>query len=358
MRAVALRNHELSVEEFPELVPKPGMVKVRTVACGICGSDLHFRHHGQTMTQLLADGGLFSNIDFSLPIVMGHEFVATVEDLGPDPMAAVQVGDLVVSVPVMLTAFPPSPDTTKTIGYSNVFNGGYAESMLLSGPMLLKVPNGLAAEHAALTEPMAVGLHAVRSSGIVVGDAAVVHGCGPVGLAVIAALRLLGIERIIAADFSPARRALATTMGATETVDPAAVSALDVWAASAPPPVLGRANYAAGSGAGLVQFECVGVRGMLHETMRRAPRSSMITVVGVCMESDTIQPIFGINKELRLQFVLGYTAEEFAETLHDLAEGRTQVAPLITGRVGLDGVAQAFEDLAEPERHAKILVIP
>ena len=76
------------------------------------------------------------------------------------------------------------------------------------------------------------------------------------------------------------------------------------------------------------------------------------------MESDQIRPLVGINKELNLQFVLGYKPEEFAETLHNIAEGYVDVAPLITATVGLDGVAQAFEDLANPELHAKILVDP
>jgi threonine dehydrogenase-like Zn-dependent dehydrogenase len=76
------------------------------------------------------------------------------------------------------------------------------------------------------------------------------------------------------------------------------------------------------------------------------------------MEQDTIRPLLAIGKELNLQFVLAYTAEEFAETLGHIAEGRLPVEPLITGRVGVEGVAQAFTDLGNPERHAKILVEP
>jgi threonine dehydrogenase-like Zn-dependent dehydrogenase len=90
--------------------------------------------------------------------------------------------------------------------------------------------------------------------------------------------------------------------------------------------------------------------------MAAAPRNARIVVVGVCMESDTIYPMLGIVKELSLQFVLGYTQEEFAATLDHIAEGRIDVAPLITGHVGIDGVAGAFEALASPERHAKIIV--
>jgi threonine dehydrogenase-like Zn-dependent dehydrogenase len=92
--------------------------------------------------------------------------------------------------------------------------------------------------------------------------------------------------------------------------------------------------------------------------MREAPRNAKVVVAGVCMEDDRIKPMYGINKELSLQFVLGYTPMEFAETLTDIAEGRIPVAPLVTGRTGVDGVPNAFETLAQPDAHAKILVEP
>jgi threonine dehydrogenase-like Zn-dependent dehydrogenase len=81
-------------------------------------------------------------------------------------------------------------------------------------------------------------------------------------------------------------------------------------------------------------------------------------IVGVCMEQDAITPFFGIGKELNLQFVLGYTPEEFAASLGHIAEGRIDVAPLVTGEVDLDGVPGAFEALATPEHHCKIIVAP
>ena len=81
-------------------------------------------------------------------------------------------------------------------------------------------------------------------------------------------------------------------------------------------------------------------------------------VVGVCMQPDQINPFFGISKELNIQFVLGYDPMEFAECLRAIAEGELGVAPLITGEVGLDGVAGAFDALADPDQHCKILVVP
>jgi threonine dehydrogenase-like Zn-dependent dehydrogenase len=107
-----------------------------------------------------------------------------------------------------------------------------------------------------------------------------------------------------------------------------------------------------------VLFECVGVPGVLDQIMRQAPLGARIVVAGVCMQQDNIWPMIGINKELNLQFVFGYQPQEFAETLRALAEGKIAVEPMVTGRVGVDGVAQAFTDLGSPEAHAKILVEP
>ena len=81
-------------------------------------------------------------------------------------------------------------------------------------------------------------------------------------------------------------------------------------------------------------------------------------VVGVCMQRDGFEPMLGINKELNVQFVLGYTREEFAATLAHIAAGELPVAPLITGKVGVEAVATAFAALASPDTHAKILVEP
>jgi threonine dehydrogenase-like Zn-dependent dehydrogenase len=344
MRAAVLRHGQIVVDDVADVAPPSLHSLVKTIACGICGSDLHFVHHGARMVELSAQAGGRSKLDTSQDIVMGHEFVGEVVEHGPNTTGPAP-GTIVVAMPVVFPEMPPSAETAAGVGYSNEYNGGYAEFMRLFTPLLLPVPNGLPAHHAALTEPMAVGLHAVAKANLVDGDTAVVHGCGPVGLAVIAALRLRGVETIMAADFSPTRRALAAIMGAHIVADPSIDDVMDVWMRNA-------------SGRPLVQFDAIGVPGVLNRAMMRAPKGSRIVVVGVCMEPDTITPIWGINKELNLQFVLGYTPEEFAATLGHLAEGRIDGAPLITGTVGLDGVADAFAALANPGQHVKILVEP
>jgi threonine dehydrogenase-like Zn-dependent dehydrogenase len=107
-----------------------------------------------------------------------------------------------------------------------------------------------------------------------------------------------------------------------------------------------------------VIFECVGLPGIIDQIICSVPPSARIVVVGVCMERDHFEPMVGINKEVNLQFVLAYSPQEFASTLSCIADGRISVQPLITGRVGIEGVSEAFQELASPDRHAKIMVEP
>ena len=107
-----------------------------------------------------------------------------------------------------------------------------------------------------------------------------------------------------------------------------------------------------------VIFECVGVPGVIDDIITGAPLFSRVVVVGVCMGADTIRPSMAINKEIDLRFVLAYTPLEYRDTLHMLAEGKVNAAPLVTGVVGLPGVDSAFDALGDPETHAKILIDP
>ena len=339
MRAAVLREGRMVYrDDVPDPIPGPGQVLVGVRSCGICGSDLHFARYGDQVLSLSDEmasslGGGTGNVDLSHDIFMGHEFSAEVLEAGPDT-ETLPAGTLVTSIPVLISGKHVEP-----IVYSNKTLGGYAERMLLSAPLLLPIPNGLDHRHAALTEPMAVGLHAVNKSGIQPGETALVVGCGPIGIAVIAALRTRGVESIVAADFSPKRRELATAMGAHQTLDPAQGSPFDTVTPA-------------------VVFEAVGVPGIIDDLMRRARHGTRLVVVGVCMQPDTMHPFFAIAKEINVQFVLAYDPQEFAESLQAIAEGEIDVSPVITGDVGLEDVGAAFDDLADPGRHCKILVTP
>lgn len=356
MRAAVMRNRKLMVDDVPTPKPGPGEVLVKTLACGICGSDLHTLKFGDKLVEASRRSeGLFL-MDLDRDMVMGHEFCAEIVDYGPATTRSLKPGTRVCSVPVVLRN-----TGIEAVGYSNDNSGGYGEFMCLTEALLMEVPSTLATDHAALTEPMAVGYHAVRMARLQQRDVALVIGCGPVGLSIIAALKLSGVSPIVAADFSPRRRELALQMGADVSVDPGEHSPYESWkevavdrsgAVPAAPWSTGPALRPA------VIFECVGIPGMIDEVMLHAPRDARIVVAGVCMQRDQFEPVFGINKELSLQFVIGYSIEEFAATLYNLAEGKLSAEVMITGKVGVEGVARAFEELASPQHHAKILVEP
>jgi len=347
MRAAVMKDWQLRVDDIADPVPGTGQVLTKVLACGICGSDLHLLQHGREQREISAvlseglpeDPMAMKMFEPEGDMVMGHEFCCEVVDVGPD-VNNLSVGDIVVSMPIAFDA-----GGIHALGFSNTYPGGYAELMVLNELMGIKVPAGLPVDLAALTEPLAVGVHAVAKSKITAGESAIVMGLGPVGLACVAELKMRGIGPVVAADFSPKRRALAELMGADVVVDPRETTAIEAWRK-----VDGVHQ--------LVIFEAVGVPGMINEAMRVAPRNTRILVVGACMQEDHLYPMLGIGRELNIQFVLGYDPVEFGYALTAIADGRIDLTPWITGTVDIDAVPQAFTDLGNPEAHAKILVKP
>ncbi|RJL35514.1 zinc-binding dehydrogenase [Bailinhaonella thermotolerans] len=342
MRAAVTTSSGVEVREIPDPVPGPGQVLARPLAAGVCGSDLH-----------LADA-MAAEGPSARPYVMGHEFCAEVVALGPETSGRVPVGTRVVSVPMAAGRGGPVG-----LGLSPELPGAFGELMVLQEDLLLPVPDGLSAEHAALTEPLAVGLHAVARGDVADDDLALVVGCGPVGLAVIAALKAEGNRRVIAADFSPQRRAVAERLGADLVLDPATDDPYGHWADFGFTELPGAVALPEGRrAAGVVAFECVGAPGVLRQMITRVPNHSRIVMVGVNLEPDTIDPIVALRKELTLAFAYSYRKEEYARTLDLLARGRIDAEAFVTGEVTLDGVAGAFAELHRPNDQVKIIVRP
>jgi len=378
MKAVSCEHGTLSVVDLPDPRPGEGQLVLDVRACGICGSDLHAKDHADELTEVMATMGYPDFMRGDTPTVMGHEFSGVITDRGPRSPRSLREGMTVVAFPLVRTH-----GGTHLTGLSPLAPGGYAERVLVEASLTFPVPNGLSARTAALTEPMAVALHAVRRSEITKKDTAIVIGCGPVGLAVICQLKALGAATIVASDLSPGRRDLARRCGADIVVDPGVESPYDRATGKgmiSDSPALyelalssmrklrrlpGWSHvYRAADALGAagpkrpVIFECVGVPGMIDGVMAAAPLNSRVVVVGVCMGTDQIRPTMGIGKELDLRFVFGYTPLEFHDSLHMLADGKVDVSTLVTGTVGLGGVGAAFDALGDPEGHAKILIDP
>ena len=379
MKAVICNESQLRVADIPAPRPGKGQLLIDVLRCGICGSDLHARVHADAVADLTAQSGYDAFMRSDQEIVMGHEFCGSVAEYGPGCRKRWQTGTAVVALPIVRNG-----TEVHLTGLSAAAPGGYAEQVIVQESMTMAVPNGLSAEHAALTEPMAVALHAVRRGDVGKGQTAIVIGCGPIGLAVISMLKATGVRTVVASDFSPRRRALAERCGADVVVDPAEQSpwtsypqgselrgatellnlGFDTMEKLRMVPklpwwhVFRLANTLGATPSGPVIFECVGVPGIIDQIITSAPLLSRVVVVGVCMEADRIRPALAINKEIDLRFVLGYDPGEFQDTLHLIADGKVDPAPLITGTVGLDGVDEAFTALGNPEEHAKILIDP
>jgi threonine dehydrogenase-like Zn-dependent dehydrogenase len=379
MKAVTCTDAKLEVVDQPTPTPAKGQLLIDVLRCGICGSDLHARNHCDEVADVMAETGYPDFMRSNQSVVFGHEFCGEVLDHGPGTRKTPRPGTPVVAMPLLRRG-----KDVHALGLSTAAPGAYAEQLVVEQSLAFAVPNGLPPEHAALTEPMAVGWHAVQRAEIGKKDVAIVIGCGPIGLAVILMLKAHGVRTVIASDFSSGRRALATECGADVVVDPAqdspykaasghghletpldafdlAIGTIEklqavrlpwwhVWRAAD--------KLGAATPKHPVIFECVGVPGIIEGIITGAPLFSRVVVVGVCMGADRLRPSMAINKEIDLRFVLGYTPLEFRDTLHMLADGKVDATPLITGTVGLDGVAAAFDALGDPEAHAKILIDP
>ncbi|MGI8925516.1 MAG: zinc-binding dehydrogenase [Tepidiformaceae bacterium] len=355
MKAMVLRGTELTVEDVAKPAAAPGLVLARVLACGICGSDLHAAKYMDDMIAAAKASGrrVWYDRDHSAGIVMGHEFVAEIVESGAG-VEGWEAGTRVTSMPVVID--PASETGFRSIGYSPEIPGAYSEYVVMSASLLLRVPDSVSDVVAATTEPCAVGLHAVRQAAMSEGQSALVMGAGPIGLMTLLWLKHDGVRFVAISDYSPERRALAARLGADLVIDPATENVADTIAASLEG--LGAATApGANAPAPDVVFECVGVQGTLEQAMELVQARGQVIVVGVCMKADTIQPMVGINKQLRLAFVLGYTPDEYAGALEALGNGSIDTAPLVTRTVGIDDLPATFLALADP-KDCKVVVVP
>lgn len=341
MKAALIENGVVRVGEVPDPVPGKGQALVRTHSCGMCASDLHFLKGGRNIIDLSRRmGGPYAALDFERPFVPGHEFVGEVLDYGPGSRRAVKAGRRVTSVPIMRTGGGHA-----TIGYSHECPGGFGELMLLDEDIMLEIPDELPDDHAAMIEPLAVGLEHARRGRPEKGDVALVLGCGAIGLGVIAGLRLAGIAPIVAADFHPHRREMALAMGADLAIDPRETSPY------APLPGFG------GRSANLI-YECVGLPGMLQQIIEAAPFEGRIVMGGYCMEPESLFVFAAQNKRLNVQFACGEEPQDMDLAMRAIADGRIDVRPWLGERIGVGGVASALEAMTDPHAPVRTVVDP
>lgn len=339
MRAAVFRGpgHGLAVETIATPEPGPHQLVLRVRACGVCGSDLH-------MTQA------HSSIVLPAGAVMGHEFSGEVAAIGTALKGRFKEGDRVVGFPYLCGCEIPCADpgyngdrcpTGLPIGLGQ-HNGAFADYVRIGGTGAHRLPDSVSFEEGALVEPLAVGLHAVEKGGVKRGDTVLIVGAGPVGLAIALWCRFSGARHVIVSERTSARMALAEKFGATDVLH-------------TDQPLVRQMQAIAGKGPDVI-FECVGVPGMIDQMMRIAPRGCRIVVAGLCQGLDTITPLRGVMKELTLQFVVAYTSREFGMVIDMIARDRIDALALITDRITLDDLPEAFERLRTPGGQCKVMV--
>ncbi|NQV58164.1 MAG: alcohol dehydrogenase catalytic domain-containing protein [Alphaproteobacteria bacterium] len=327
--------------EAPRPTPTDLLVKVKS--CGICGTDLHL----SAVTD--RSGGMAPLSDGT---VMGHEFCGEVVEVGSQAPGGWHEGDRICALPYI--ACGHCLDCLAGRGHrcaSAQFNGmgelggGYADYVRVGGAEALALPAGVDYRRGALVEPLAVGLHAVRAANLRPGDAALIVGGGPIGLAVALWCRFFGARHVVVSDLLPGRLLKAAAMGATDGIDASTEN------------VIGRYKQIAGNRPEVV-FDCVGVPGSQQLAMDYAPMNGRLVVAGVCMRPDNIMPVKAVTKELSVRYVYMYERRDFQLALEMLDTGRIDGSAMITEVVGFDAFSAAFEDLKTPSGQCKILLDP
>jgi threonine dehydrogenase-like Zn-dependent dehydrogenase len=256
MRAAVLRQGRVETRTIDDPVPGPGQVLVRSLACGICASDLHYMDHPEVGAD---DNSGWSTYDQDVDVVMGHEYCTEIVDYGSGTERRIPVGTRVSSRPVMFAGV----DGMKIIGQNPETPGAFGEYLLLDETLMKVVSSDLPSEVVCISDAIGVGWSAARRAQLGAKEIPLVIGCGAIALAVIATLKRFGAGPILAADFVPSRRELALAMGADEVIDPAAVSPYQAWRDLAAGSIEPAKNMMAAAGSsGCVVFECVGIPGV------------------------------------------------------------------------------------------------
>jgi L-idonate 5-dehydrogenase len=342
MRAVvAHAPHDLRLEERPEeATPGEGQVLVRVATGGICGSDLHYYHNGG-----------FGTVHLKEPMILGHEASAVVAAIGKGVTGLVP-GELVAINPSM----PCGQCEECRRGLRNhcndmVFRGSamrfphaqglFREAMIIPADLLYPVGPGVDAGLAALAEPFAVCLHAVKQAGSLLGKTVLVSGCGPIGCLTVAAARHAGAQRVIACDVVEAPLRIAERLGADEVVLNG-------------PDATGLAPYKVGKGRIDVAFDCSGHPAAIATDIECLRPRGALVAVGLGGSMPFPLPSV-VTKELAVFGSFRFDAE-FGEAVDIISRRRIDLAPLISHTYAMDRAVEAFDLAGDRSQAMKVQI--
>ncbi|MBY4675026.1 2,3-butanediol dehydrogenase [Marinobacterium sp. CAU 1594] len=329
--------------------PAAGWVQIKVHWCGICGSDLH---------EYLA-GPVFIPVDQPHPLtglkgqcILGHEFSGEIVALG-EGVSGFEIGERVAADACQHCGEcrycrDGMYNICENLAFTGLMNNGaFAEYVNVPANLLYSLPAGFPTEAGALIEPLAVGMHAVKKAGSLVGETVVVVGAGTIGLCTIMCARAAGAARVIALEMSSARKQKALEVGATEVIDPSEVDAVEAIK-----------QLTGGYGADL-SFECIGHKSTAQLALDLIRKAGRCVMVGIFEEPSEFNFFDIVATEKQVIGALAYNGE-FADVIAFIADGRLDVTPLITGRIELDDILErGFEELVNnKDQNVKIIVRP
>lgn len=360
MKAAVMRANRapLVLEDVEIDGPGPGEVLLRTAASGICHSDLHV---------------IEGDLPVPPPCILGHEPAGVVAAVG-EGVAGFAPGDHVIGCltswcgvcrfctegrPYLcLTQFagrPPGarprlagPGGDAIAQFANL--SSFAERMLCPERSLVKIRDDMPLDRASLigcgvTTGLGAALNTVR---IPAGASVVVIGCGGVGLAAIQGARIVGAGRIVAVDAQPWKLDLARALGATHAVD-----------ATAGDPVA--AVHALTGGGADFAFECIGLVPTVQQAVAMTGRGGTAVLVGVVPMTQAV-PIFAADLTLQEKKITGsYMGSnrfrfDMPRYVDFYLDGRLRLDEMISSRIPLDGVNDAFDRMRRGEAARQVIV--
>lgn len=320
-----------------EDVPMPGMdddqVLIRVADTGFCGSD----------HSLIENGGLSDGY------ILGHEVSGTVVKTGkrvPDgcrdmrvmvrPTSCGRCSDCKAGRPYFCQ------EDRRSIGIGHL-PGAFAEYLVVYPGMLIPVPEGVDSQNAALAEVFATSLHAINCTGQK-GGAALVIGGGPIGLAMVTLLKLLGFGPVALSEPVALKRDLALAQGADRVVDPVTEE-------------LHQAAFVCTQGKGFDSvFECSGVPGLIQAGLDAAARGGRMCLVGMTFQEAGIVPLTFNLKEVSLTGSYSNTHEENVRCLNWMAEGKLDGRAMITDLISLEQLPAVYRERIHTGRAVKVML--
>ncbi len=330
---ISEKKLDVSLVEKPSI--KTGEALVKVSFAGICGTDMmiYFGKHPRAKA----------------PLTMGHEFSGVIEEIADD--SSFSIGDRVVVEPTISCGKCPAcqsghANVCKTLRLIGIdMDGGFAEYVSVPIDRLHKMPDELPASIAALAEPVAVAIHTIRKSDLVVGENVAVLGAGPIGLLIGMVAKLNGANNIFISDISPYRLEKAEELG---------FIALDARKVDVTKEILSKTN---GHGVDIV-FEVAGSQTTANQMVEIVKTRGQIVVVSVFKQSPTIDFAKMHFNEISLTTTRCYSSDDFSTAISLMAQGKIDVAPIISHELPIEELEQGFLLMENPDESLKVLIKP